>query len=517
MAMRLTGMASGLDTDAMVKELLNVQRIKNKRVTDQKTKLEWTQDKWKDLNSKLNKFYSNEVSKLKQQSSYLTKTVSVSNPNAATVTGNVNATVGTHTLKVETLATSQYVTGGKLGDTVTASTKLSDIDATANGTIVFTNNKNTSENFTLVITSETKISDVVNKAKEAGLNAFFDETNKRLFISSKESGTANGFTITGTGSALSNVGLSTSNPAADNDMIVTAAQDSKVYYNGAEVIGSSNKVVVNGLTINLRDTTPNGAINLSVEQDTKAVYDTVKNFINKYNEILEEMNKLYNADSSRGYEPLSDDDRSAMSDKDIELYEGKIKNSLLRKDSTLGSLINSFRGITSQGFEYDGKDYYLSTFGITTSSNYMEGGLLYIQGDADSGIYSANENKLMKAIEENPEALIAALTQELPRDPDNKNTYNGNLVTKKQEGIATNLYKDMFSRMRSIPDVRSSLTFYNDKLMSEQMKRYTEEASKLDVRLLALEERYYKQFSAMEAAMSKLQAQSSSLSGFFSS
>jgi len=67
----------------------------------------------------------------------------------------------------------------------------------------------------------------------------------------------------------------------------------------------------------------------------------VKNFVTKYNEILDELNTKYNAKSSRGYDPLTDEQKEAMSDDEIEKWETKIKDSLLRRDSTLNSIIST--------------------------------------------------------------------------------------------------------------------------------------------------------------------------------
>ena len=78
MAIRMTGMFSGLDTDAVIKELVNAQRTKNKKTTDKKQKLEWKQEKWKELNTKLYKLYTDQVSNLRLQKNYLTNKATVS-------------------------------------------------------------------------------------------------------------------------------------------------------------------------------------------------------------------------------------------------------------------------------------------------------------------------------------------------------------------------------------------------------------------------------------------------------
>ena len=78
MAIRMTGMISGLDTESLIQSLVEAQKLKNKKTTDKKTKLEWTQDKWKELNTKLYSLYTTELNKLTLQSSYMTKKTTVS-------------------------------------------------------------------------------------------------------------------------------------------------------------------------------------------------------------------------------------------------------------------------------------------------------------------------------------------------------------------------------------------------------------------------------------------------------
>ena len=78
------------------------------------------------------------------------------------------------------------------------------------------------------------------------------------------------------------------------------------------------------------------------------------------------MDEAYNADSSKGYEPLTDDEKSAMTDDEVEKWETKIKDSLLRKDDTLSSIINTMKNDMASSFTINGKSYALSSFGIAT-------------------------------------------------------------------------------------------------------------------------------------------------------
>lgn len=494
---RFTGMASGLDTESIVESLMSAQKLKNKKVEDKKTTLTWKQETWQSLNKKLVDFYKNSVSNLRLTASYNAKKVSSSNEDIVTATGTANAVSGSHTIEVQSLASPQYVTGACInksggttvtdtdGNAITSSTKLSKLNGVttiAAGTTITIGGK------TKTIDSDTTISDVVTLAQSAGLNASYDQTNGRFFISSKTSGTANSFTITSTDSdLLTNIGLGT------NATEVPAA-DSKVIYNGAEITSSTNEFTLNGLTITLKDAVVGEEVNLTVTNDTQATYDMVKDFITSYNSILKELNTYYYADSAKDYSPLSDDEKEDMTDDEIEKWEAKIKDSNLRRDSTLGSLITAMKSSMQTITEIDGKKYSLSTYGITTSSDYTENGLLHIYGNADDSTYSDRTDKLMKALQEDPDTVIDALTD-----------------------VVSNLYDTMSDKMSSIPNVRSALTFYNDKLMKDQLDDYEDQIDDLDDKLSEMEDRYYKQFTAMETALAKLQAQSSSLASMLGS
>ncbi len=735
MAIRLSGMASGLDTDAIIKELMAAQSLKKTRIENNQTKLTWTQEKWKELNSKIYKLYTDQVSKLRLQGNYQTKKVSSANEAKVTATATAGAPAGTQMISVDKLASSQYVTGAKKTD-LTADTNLSSLDASYGvGTIikisVGTDNPKVTE---FEVKADSTVNDFVNTLKNAGLNANFDSSQQRIFISSKNSGVDNGFSITSavlsteasdlrasitsqlsysslsttdkttvdnalyslqygtveekeaaetslidileknvekenlakataylkelkikeyytdstliteleakhfsslgeefdtvmrneataaidkqiedesltmteaersqaiedyynshyterkdqevdslvlkevtarvatdmattegqaevnalkvsglseatltanftteeitkanlssfgaladviasrtanlstsmnsyeslgtiesgsTSQVLSGLGLGEITGAAvgtsgTDSMVVVAASDSQITLNGAVLTGSTNALAVNGVTYDLKAlTTPGETISLTVSDDTKATYDMVKDFVKKYNEILKEMNDLYYADSARGYDPLTEDQKKVMSEDQIKKWEARIKDSLLRRDSTLGSLVSSMKTAISSSVMVDGKSYALSTYGIQTSPNYSEKGLLHIFGDAEDSTYAVKDDKLMKALGEDPET-----------------------VTKVLSTIAKNLSDVMNDKMKATT-MSSSLTFYNDKQMTTLQKQYSNDLLKMESRLSSLEEKYYKQFAALETAMSKLNSQSASLAGLF--
>lgn len=490
MAVRLSGIASGMDTESIVAELMSAQRLRSTKIENKKTRAEWKQDQWKDLNKKLYSFYTGSLSKMRMQGSFSTKTATSSDASKVSVTAANNAAEGTHQIKVSSLASAQFVTGSKLGSTVTAGTTLSSLGV-GEGDITLTNGTTPR---TITISSTTTISEFVTKLKEGGINASFDATQKRIYMSSKTSGSDGAFSLSAaSGMDLSKLGLSAFG-TADSDgsvaltgggtMSFVSAKNAVFEYNGASMTSSSNNITANGLTFSLLGTTGTGTVSVNVSNNTKAIYDNIKSFVKDYNALIKEMNELYDADSAKGFDPLSDDQKEVMSEDQIDKWESKIKDSLLRRDNTLGGLIGSMRSALSQSVTYETKGYALSTFGIKTA-NYTEKGLLHISGDSDDSSVSSEEDKLMKALTDNPEAVMKTL-----------NTLADKLYTSFSDGMKSN-------------SLRSALTFYNDKEIKKQIDDYKGDLSTLETKLKDIENRYYKQFAAMEKAMSNLNSQSS--------
>ena len=377
------------------------------------------------------------------------------------------------------------------GNAITTSTKLADLGFT-DGSITVTVGGTPK---TLDVTDGTKtVNDLLNTFKASGLNASYDSTQKRFFISSKTSGLENGFTISATGSAttdLGNLGLGTidsSYTGSNVDMAIIKPADATFKYNGATMTSSTNTVTVNGLTLMLKGITATGeTLNVGVDNNSQAVYDMVKDFVTKYNALLKEMNDDYDAPSSAGYDPLTDDQKASMTDDQITQWESKIKDSLLRRDGTLNSLVDSMRSNLGGTVNVNGTMYSLASFGIKTA-NYTENGILHIDGNKDDSLTSASTDKLMAAITDDPDTVMSVITK-----------------------LAGNLYSSMTDSMSSIPNLRSAMTVYNDKEMTSQITDYKSDLADMEKKLQDMEDRYYKQFSAMEEAMSKMNSQSSSL------
>jgi len=502
MAIRLSGLNSGLDTESIIKELVSAKSMKITSLKKAQTKLSWKQEAWKNLNSKIYSLYTNTVSSLRFSGTYQKKKTEVSDSSVLSVTAGSETPNGIQEAHVESVAKAAYLTGGKLstttGEKVSGDTKLTDLGVGLGEKISVTTNGKT---FELEVTEDTTMNNFVSKMKEAGLNANFDENNQRLYISAKSTGKVNDFSFDGNSSSLSALGLVVD--GSDNSAVKIEADNATLVLNGVHYESDNNNIVVNGSTYEVKAESEKNAdgtykkVSITTNDDYDGVYDTIKNFITKYNELINEMTKLYNADSASSYDPLTSDEKEAMTDDEVEQWETKIKDSLLRRDTSLSSIMTEMKNAMSAGVEVNGKTMYLSNFGIGTlgylNAAENEQNAYHINGDKSDESTSSKTDQLRTAIATNPEEVISYFTQ-----------------------LSEKLYSGMTSCMSRIDGMKSIYKVYNDKQMESEYTSFTSKISDAEEKLADYEDRWYSKFTAMEKALSQLSSKESAISGLFS-
>lgn len=543
--LRMTGMYSGMDTESIVSQLVKAKSTKVTNLKNEQKKLEWKQTAWQGLNSKIYNMYSKTLSNLRLTSAYSKKSTVSSDSTKATVVASEGAVNGTQTLKVNKLAKSGYLTGAKLDGKTSTTTgtdgkdvtkvvnwettdKLSEIDSNLTGkTISITTGSGTDAKTTdIEITADMTINDLVAKFKDAGVNASFDTTNQRFFINSTGTGSAKNFTLTSDDStALASLGLDPNTTYTDingskNSCVKIEGQDAEIVLNGATFVSDSNTFSINGLTINTLGVTDE-EISLVTSTDYDGIYNTIKDFLTEYNDLINEMDKLYNADSARKYDMLTNDEKDSMTDDEVEQWEDKIKSALLRKDNSLYNVMNTLTTTMMDGYyennlsdkqkknmsaseisawykENGGKKHYLSDYGIGTLSYFEaqdnEHHAYHINGDADDEFTSTKEDKLKAAIAEDPEGTANFFAT-----------------------LCKTLYSKLDETMSESTEYSSIYKVYNDKQLKKDYKDYTTKISDAEDELNDYEDRWYNKFSKMEVALSKLQSQTSSISSMLGS
>ena len=455
MGIKLTGLASGLDTESMVKELTAAYSTKKDDMWKEQKKVEYKQEAWDELNADVYGFYKDTLFDAKLNSKYSNSELCSSNEGIATVSGK--ATSGAQSLMVKQVATQTHITGGKFAKepigydgsiTVKMYGKDHEIDLTAD------------------MTGE----QVAKKLSEVGLEANFDKVNGRLFLSSKQSGLASNFDITGDADVLAAIGLGSQATKLEG-------QDALVELNGAEFTFSSNSFEINKMKFNVKS---QGAVTIN-SKSTNSIYDMTKNFIDKYNELIKKLDTAYNADYCN-LDPLTDDERYVISDKQADDWDKKIKTSILRKDDDLNSLTSMMKSVMGSTVEVNGKKYSLYSIGIKTG-NYLT------TKQAERGMYNIDDETLKAAIDEDPDKVISIVS-----------------------GLANKLYDKLSTKMKS-SSMKSAYTIYNDKQLKEKYNDYTKKLDKWTEKVTAIEDKYYKQFAKMESMMAAMQTQQTYLSG----
>ncbi len=275
-------------------------------------------------------------------------------------------------------------------------------------------------------------------------------------------------------------------------------QDAVIYLNGAEFTSSTNDFSINGLTISVLQETDE-EITLTTSQDTDGIYDMIKSFFSDYNSLINEMDSLYNADANSDYSPLTSEEKDAMSDKEIEEWEQKVKDSLLRKDSTLSTLSSALKQVLSAGYTVNGVTMYLSDFGINTLSYFSsadnEKNAYHIDGDTSDGnsTVSTADDVLRSMIASDPDTVVSFFTQ-----------------------LANALHDTLSDQMASSSS-SSAFTVYDDKSMDDEYDDYTDKIAKQQEKLDNLIDKWYDKFSAMETALAQLESKSSALSSLLGS
>lgn len=265
-----------------------------------------------------------------------------------------------------------------------------------------------------------------------------------------------------------------------------AGEDAVFTINGMQTQRNSNNFTMDGITYTLMQTSTS-PISVNSQQDTNEIYNRIKGFVDKYNEIIADLGTKLMEKKYRDYTPLTNEQKEAMKEKEIELWEEKAKSGLLRGDTILSSTRDGMRRLLSEPVQGLSGFKTLSEIGITTSSNYRDQGKLVI-----------DEGKLREAISNNLDQVVSLFTAKGSSSSEN--------------GIAQRLYDNLNGTIDKINKKAgfSTSSFSADSsLIGEDISRLNTQISNWETKLTNKENLYYKQFAAMEKALSSMNSQSS--------
>ena len=243
-------------------------------------------------------------------------------------------------------------------------------------------------------------------------------------------------------------------------------------------------------------------VEITAEVDVDRVLSTIKSFVEDYNAIVDMVNTELTTKHDRDYDPLSSEQKSELSDSEVEKWEAKAKAGLLYGDSDLRNLSMDLRVVVSGG-----NLIALQNVGISVSSNY-----------ADNGKLSIDETKLRAALETNPESVEKLFTSTNGVDANGNETFNGlatnlkNVMNKYVKTTGPMEDKGVLIRKAGSKSAALSLTqnYYYDQLTGINKLLDT-----LNDRLKTEQDRYISQFSSLETLINNMNSQSSYLSSMF--
>lgn len=557
---RFGGIASGLDTESLVKQLVAAEKTKVDKISQQKIYKTWQQEQFNSINKSTANFIIESRKKLEltkttangsliagsyQSMSWVNKATS-SNDSSFSVTATAAASPGSYDITIDalatgvTLASEANVSAANIGGLTQAAGNDITIRIKANTDTAFKDIK--------LLKTDT-MSQAAKKISDAtGLNVKFDTGAQRFFMSTTTTGAdakiefdLDATTGLNTKTFLEDIKFtSATNPLP----AINIGEKAVITFQGAKIEYESNNINILGIDINLKAAAPGVTEKLTVSTDIDGAVDKIKEFVDEYNKLVDNMNAKLSEKQYRDYRPLTDEQRGDMKEEDIKLWDQKAKSGLLRGDSSISSMLGTMRSglyesvndmVLDEGTgEYKavaGTTASLYEFGITTG-NYRDNGKLTI-----------DEDKLRKALTDNPDKVIktlfksSSIKEETISSSDSADTRTAKLAAnaarRADSGVFTRLYDDMIVGMKSIVDksgpgddatllrsVKSNIlidfvTKGSKSILDKDLLDIAKSIDRENDRLANVEQRYWDKFTALETAMQKMNSQSSWLSQQF--
>lgn len=530
---RFSGMASGMDTESIVKQLMQAKRFTLNKFTQDKTRTQWKREAYHSVNKDIATFlldarkklgltdytYMGKLSPNSINKVDWAKKAKSSDENAIAVSADSTANTGSIDITVENIAKKATISG------TTKLTSTSQFDNTEFKKVVV----NGKEVDLSTVMSYEEASKKI--AKETGLDITFGKvgqtkdssgavTETYMFsLSTKETGADQKLTFDESAKKLfEKLGVSTFNGDATNGYSVSG-ENAKYKINGATIENSTNNVDINGLKLTLKNTTTS-AVNVSVSTDVDGIYNKIKEFVDDYNKVVGGLQDKIAEKSYRDYAPLLSEQKEAMKENDIKLWEEKAKSGLLAKDSNISSMLSNVRSGMYEKVSGAGSMY---EFGIETG-NWKDGAKLNI-----------DEKKLKKALSQDPQKVLDTLF----KASDDITDYTikkgdtaeqiaakraGAKAQREGTGVFVRIMDDMADGMKSIvtqagtgkessllKDVRGNIMsgiISGKSLLEENIKIFDTRIVEENRRLKTYEDNLWRQFTAMEKAIQQMRDQS---------
>lgn len=482
--MRITGLATGLDTDNLIKDMMKPHKVRVDKVKQDKSLLEYRQEMYRNTIKEANDFYSKYFSTNSEHSLVMSsswQTVSFeSSSGAVMATGGTGAEAVNYKVNVESLATNTKNTLREkdIEGIETLKIKMKDKEVEINLT------KKNDKGEEIKLSNDEIIQELNSKFKSEGIEitAKYSEMAGGIVLTSNSTGKDTGFEVSG--KKTNEVDFNSIGEKIEGENAKVT-----INYGGGQPYvyeGSANSVTLDGVTFKFNDVTDE-EVKLTGKSDVTKTKDLIVNFINDYNNLIGNINKVLNEKKSRDYMPLTEDQKKDMSEDEIKLWTQKSKQGLLRRDSDLERIANNLKKTMRKNLE----GLNLEKIGITPVLDY---------GDKN-GTFTIDEKKLEEALKTNGSEI--------------KNFFMGN--EKDSRGILSEMKDILYNEFETISaplmkkaGMENSVTSFNNDL-TKAMEKKEKLINEMEKDLKRRENAFYLQFSRLETQMSKLNNQSAYL------
>lgn len=284
----INGLNSGLDTETIVKGLLDIQQTQIDRLTLRKSEAQQKEAAFQLLEAQLTQFRS-AASRLGrvQNNAFEARSVSVSDESALVASASSKATPGIYQITVESLAQAHQVASQGFAESDSQITQ---------GTFTIRQGSSPAVDITIDSSNDTLqgLADSINLA-ELGISASIVQDGSgsgattRLLLSSSKTGEDNAIVVTNSLAASSGGAVQ---PTFDFGTPVQEATNAEIRLGsgaGALVVETSeNRVqdVISGVTLDLLEADAGKPITIRVNQDTETAVGAVQDFVDAYNSLI---------------------------------------------------------------------------------------------------------------------------------------------------------------------------------------------------------------------------------------
>jgi flagellar hook-associated protein 2 len=461
MSISLDGLASGLPTNSIIEQLMAIEQQPLYVLNQKKEDLEVEKDAWRDINTRLSNL-EEKLTDLKLSATFNSNKTTSTDEGVATATASSDAIASSYEITVTTLARVHRVAS----DNAATITGISGADSTTDlnlngdtgGSFDLTINGIT---FTINIGKDDTLEDIVLTINDTAIDAEGNQIIKAsvvdntLIIEGANTGAINQLNFTDTDGILQELGVINADSSIKHQL--QTAGDAQFDINGLTVTRSTNEDiddVVKGLSFTLKES---GSTTIEVSRDVNKAVSAVQSFVNQYNSVMSFI------DTNLYY--------------DWEGEEEGSESGTLVGNGTLMRLQRNIRNALTDRVTVDGEYNQLAMVGIEV--------------DRD-GVMSLDTDKFKEALEKAPEE-VTALFQADSADGDSF------------DGVATRLDSYLnFLLKANTGVIPETLDTYDQRIedIDTQVESFEE-------RLAGIRERYVRQFTAMEEAISRMQAQGS--------